>query len=131
MSWLDSNSLKLTKTALDDLWLSQRYSLENIANADTPNYKAKFVSFADQLHAKITMSKNQLDRSRVVSDISDDIDNSIAWVISDTSETTREDNNNVDLDSEFLEIARTQLQYQYAIRQISQEFQRLQTAITG
>lgn len=131
MSWLDSNSLKLTKTALDDLWLSQRYSLENIANADTPNYKAKFVSFADQLRAKINMSKNQLDRSRVVSDISDDIDNSIAWVISDTSETTREDNNNVDLDSEFLEIARTQLQYQYAIRQISQEFQRLQTAITG
>ncbi len=131
MDWLDTNSLKLTKRSLDNLWMSQRYSMENIANIDTPNYKAKWVSFENQLGARLKAGKNATSRAKVVADVDDAIKNTKSLVLRDYSETAREDNNNVDLDSEFVEIARTQLQYQYSIRQISQEFQRLRTAIIG
>ena len=131
MDWLNTNSLKLTKRSLDNLWMSQRYSLENIANVDTPNYKAKWVSFEDRLAEKLKSGKNATTRSKVLADVDDAINNTKSLVFRDYSETAREDNNNVDLDSEVVEIARTQLQYQYSIRQISQEFQRLRTAITG
>lgn len=131
MDWLDTNSLKLTKRSLDNLWMSQRYSMENIANIDTPNYKAKWVSFENQLGARLKAGKNATSRAKVVADVDDAIKNTKSLVLRDYSETAREDNNNVDLDSEFVEIARIQLQYQYSIRQISQEFQRLRTAIIG
>lgn len=131
MDWLDTNSLKLTKRSLDNLWMSQRYSMENIANIDTPNYKAKWVSFENQLGARLKAGKNATSRAKIVADVDDAIKNTKSLVLRDYSETAREDNNNVDLDSEFVEIARTQLQYQYSIRQISQEFQRLRTAIIG
>ena len=131
MDWLDTNSLKLTKRSLDNLWMSQRYSMENIANIDMPNYKAKWVSFENQLGARLKAGKNATSRAKVVADVDDAIKNTKSLVLRDYSETAREDNNNVDLDSEFVEIARTQLQYQYSIRQISQEFQRLRTAIIG
>ena len=131
MDWLDTNSLKLTKRSLDNLWMSQRYSMENIANIDTPNYKAKWVSFENQLGARLKAGKNATSRAKVVADVDDAIKNTKSLVLRDYSETAREDNNNVGLDSEFVEIARTQLQYQYSIRQISQEFQRLRTAIIG
>ena len=131
MDWLDTNSLKLTKRSLDNLWMSQRYSMENIANIDTPNYKAKWVSFENQLGARLKAGKNATSRAKVVADVDDAIKNTKSLVLRDYSETAREDNNNVDLDSEFVEIARTQLHYQYSIRHISQEFQRLRTAIIG
>ena len=131
MDWLDTNSLKLTKRSLDNLWMSERYSMENIANIDMPNYKAKWVSFENQLGARLKAGKNATSRAKVVADVDDAIKNTKSLVLRDYSETAREDNNNVDLDSEFVEIARTQLQYQYSIRQISQEFQRLRTAIIG
>ena len=105
--------------------------MENIANIDTPNYKAKWVSFENQLGARLKAGKNATSRAKVVADVDDAIKNTKSLVLRDYSETAREDNNNVDLDSEFVEIARTQLQYQYSIRQISQEFQRLRTAIIG
>ena len=75
MDWLDTNSLKLTKRSLDNLWMSQRYSMENIANIDTPNYKAKWVSFENQLGARLKAGKNATSRAKVVADVDDAIKN--------------------------------------------------------
>lgn len=129
MDWLSSNSLKLTQKSLDYLWQTQRFSLENIANADTPEYKAKFTTFQDELARSINAGKMQQGQNRVRKYVSDAIDHSNLYLHISENDSEREDNNNVDLDSEFLEIARTQLHYQYAVRQITQEFTRLHTAM--
>ena len=131
MDWLNSNSVKLTQKTLDNLWQRQRYSLENIANVETPNYKSKYVKFEDQLRTRISEFRNSGDASLIKSNVSEAIDSSDLYLHQSTAESTREDGNNVDVDSEYIELLRTQLQYQYAVRQINQEFSRLRLAIEG
>ncbi|MGN1350240.1 MAG: flagellar basal body rod protein FlgB [Anaerovoracaceae bacterium] len=131
MSWLESNSLLLSKKTLDNLWKSQRFSLENIANQDTPQYKSKYVTFEDELKTSLARYRTSGDRKLVRSSAAAAIADSGIYVHESTAESTREDGNNVDLESEYLELARNQIQYQYAIRQISQEYSRLQKAIEG
>jgi flagellar basal-body rod protein FlgB len=63
--------------------------------------------------------------------VADSINDSGIYVHESTAESVREDGNNVDLESEYLELARNQIQYQYAVRQLSQEYARLQKAIEG
>ena len=131
MGWLESNSLLLSRKTLDNLWLSQRFSLENIANQDTPQYKSKYVTFEDELRTSLARYRDSGDRQLVRNSVTGSISDSGVWVHESDAESTREDGNNVDLESEYLELARNQIQYQYAVRQISQEYSRLQTAIEG
>lgn len=131
MDWLNSNSVKITQKTLDNLWQRQRYSLENISNVETPNYKSKYVTFEDELRARISEFRNSGDSSLIKSNVSKAIDSSDLYLHQSTTESTREDGNNVDVDSEYIELLRTQLQYQYAVRQINQEFSRLRLAIEG
>jgi flagellar basal-body rod protein FlgB len=131
MSWLGINSINLSKKTLDNLWESQRLSIENIANQETPQYKAKYVTFEDELRASLSRYRDSGDSSLVTDTVADAINDSGIYVHESTAESVREDGNNVDLESEYLELARNQIQYQYAVRQISQEYARLQKAIEG
>jgi flagellar basal-body rod protein FlgB len=131
MSWLGTNSINLSKKTLDNLWESQRFSLENIANEETPQYKAKYVTFEDELRESLARYRDSGDSSLVKNTVADSINDSGIYVHESTAESVREDGNNVDLESEYLELARNQIQYQYAVRQLSQEYARLQKAIEG
>ena len=44
MSFLTSNSQLLLEKSMGFLWTKQAAILDNIANAETPNYKAKVVT---------------------------------------------------------------------------------------
>ena len=48
MSFLTSNSQLLLEKSMGFLWTKQAAILDNIANAETPNYKAKVVTFEDR-----------------------------------------------------------------------------------
>ena len=48
MGYLSSNSDLLMEKSMSYLWAKQAAILDNIANAETPNYKPKVVSFRDQ-----------------------------------------------------------------------------------
>ena len=39
------NSVSLDERTLDLLWERQNITMNNIANVDTPNYKARFITF--------------------------------------------------------------------------------------
>ena len=132
MDWLSSNSISITQKTLDNLWQSQRISLENIANAETPNYKAKYVTFEDELRSSLNrVNRRGTSRNRIKGIVANAIENGGINVHTDNSETTRADNNNVDLDSEYVELARNQLQYQYAVKHVTSELSRIRTAIEG
>ncbi len=51
MDYLSSNSFLLMEKSLGFLWTKQAAILDNIANAETPNYKAKVVTFEETIQS--------------------------------------------------------------------------------
>ncbi len=124
MNWLDSVPINLLNKDLDGLWNRQQAISDNIANVETPGYKSKYVSFEDQLQKELsedTGSKsdliNRIKNTRPLTTVSED-------------ESSRLDGNNVDVEQQNVEMARTQLNYMYSLRELSDYFSRLKYAIT-
>lgn len=128
MSWLDdNNNILLSQKSLDYLWEKQRIISENIANNDTPGYKAKEISFEEQLSKNLEKFREQELPKKA--EIREAIMNSKISVDTSDEESNRLDGNNVNLDVEQVELLRAQLQYQYQIYQINDQFTRLRTVI--
>ena len=51
--WMSSNSMRMLQSSMRYLWTNQAVLMDNIVNADTPNYKVKYVTFEDTFKAKI------------------------------------------------------------------------------
>jgi flagellar basal-body rod protein FlgB len=99
--------------ALDGLSVRQRAIASNIANVDTPGYKAKQVNFEDQFQRVLD---SQLD-SRVTlktTNLNHIAYNSISFGVKSIHKETslRNDENNVDADLEMTKLAETTIRYQ-------------------
>lgn len=123
----DSVSAMLQK-ALDGTWQRQKAISNNIANQETPGYKAQSVTFENALAKEMRDYAGMLpsERERGVQEILD----SKITIGSDFSTSERLDGNNVDIDSENIELAKTQIQYQYLIRNMTSMFSRIRYAVT-
>ena len=124
MNWLDNISVNLMNKDLDGLWARQQEISDNIANVETPGYKSKSVSFEDQLKALLS------DSSASNSETIDNIKSMQPQITVSDDKTSRLDGNNVDAEKENIELARTQLNYMYSLRELSDYFSRLRYAIT-
>jgi flagellar basal-body rod protein FlgB len=121
MDWLSSIPITLLNKDLDGLWTRQQAISDNIANMETPGYQDKTVSFEDQLRQQLEVSGSE-------QDVVDGIQNVVPEVQqSDT--TLRADGNGVDLEQQNTEMARTELNYNTSLQEISDSFSRLKTAI--
>ena len=123
MSFIDNNNIRLSMKSLDYLWEKQRIASENIANNDTPGYKAKILKFEDELDKKLDIFRIAKMPNR--KKIQKAIEGSNMRVETSKAESTRMDGNNV----EQIELARAQLQYQFQIAQINDQFARLRTVL--
>ena len=123
MSFIDNNNIRLSMKSLDYLWEKQRIASENIANNDTPGYKAKILKFEDELDKKLDIFRIAKMPNR--KKIQKAIEESNMRVETSKAESTRMDGNNV----EQIELARAQLQYQFQIAQINDQFARLRTVL--
>lgn len=126
MNKLFTNSIELTQKSLDYLWKKQGIISENIANQDTPGYKTKYLTFEDEFIKKVERVNHP---SR--ENYSKAIENTGFKVNVPINENVRMDENNVNTDAEYVELARASIQYQYSIRAISDEFARIRSAIKG
>ena len=126
MDFFNSNSLNVSQSGLNYTWKKIGVISENISHLTTPNYKAKYVDFETQL-------KNNIHNVQggTSSQINNAINNTNIVVKKSDSESLRLDGNNVNYDAETVEMARTQIQYQYLVRQVSEEMTRLSTVING
>lgn len=111
-------NMDLVQKSLDALWLRQQVISDNIANKDTPGYKAKSVEFEKLLQKAVNSSD-----SNKISDVA-------AKVVENKSTSMREDGNNVDGDAQSIEFARTQLEYESLVQSISSEISRMKYVIT-
>ncbi len=126
LNWIDSVPSALLNKDLDGLWARQQAISDNIANFETPGYKAKSVSFEDQLKSAVASSGDGAPQGAV-----DAIDGVQPVTTEAADETFRADGNAVDLEQQNVELARTELNYSYSLRMMSDLFSRLKTAITG
>jgi len=108
----------------DYLWQKQKTTLNNIANGSTPGFKAQYVTFEDELKARVSKGK-----SVKASEIFKDIGNTNIRTHTKKDESTRLDGNNVNIDVEEVELASNNIQYQYALRSLTDEFNKLRSVI--
>lgn len=110
-------------------WKRNEVISSNIANVDTPGYKRQDVSFESVLSAAVAKgSSTSQSLTKVVSEIN--YDHVRPTIYTDNSNLSyRIDKNNVDIDTEQIELASNQLYYEGVIDGMKQEFSRFQTAM--
>jgi flagellar basal-body rod protein FlgB len=109
---LNDRALEAARMALDGLSLRQEIGGRNIANVDTPGYKAQKVNFEDALNRFLrTGTKIQLETTNNDHQATAQRFNNIQ-VQSQRGGTERADGNNVDMDAELGQMTETVLRYQ-------------------
>ena len=113
--------------AADASWLRNEVIANNLANVDTPGYKRQDLNFEDELEralgnsryvtmdAKVAGLKDHELRPRVINDYS--------------NFSYRLDKNNVDIDTENVELASNQIKYNGITNSIDNQFKNLKTVI--
>lgn len=125
MNQIFGNGILVSEKSLDFLWKKQSVTAANLANVDTPGYKAKFLTFEDMFRAKLKDASGDGAAVRRAA-------GSARWLIEESdTETARMDGNNVVADAEMSELTKSALQYQYALRSVNGEISRLSSVIKG
>lgn len=126
MDFMMGNTGLMMEKSLDYLWEKQRVTLDNLANNDTPGYKAKYVTFEEELKGRLSaLKKMKPSQMREV------IQNSNIRIRDTDDISVRLDGNNVHVDSESVELARSALQYQYVVKAFNDDYTRLRSVIRG
>lgn len=125
MEWFSGVGLSLLQKSLDGLWTREQAISNNLANYETPNYKRQYVSFEEELIRQVEgNSGTGLQTARA-------IQNSEIYLGQSENEMQREDGNSVDVTYENIEMARTQINYDYSSTVLNDYFSRLRTVING
>ena len=113
--------------AADASWKRNEAISNNIANAATPGYKRQDVSFENELrHAILGASGGSMDAK--ISNVN--LKTLNPTVYTDSTEVMyRLDGNNVDIDTENVNLAENQIKYNGLMNSITQEFQNLQSVM--
>jgi len=120
----------ILQKALDGTCQRQRAIANNIANHETPGYKAIKVSFEESLKREIEKLENGIPSKEQMAKSLEAIRNSKIDISQDRSTAMRADGNNVDMDLENIEMAKAQIQYTYLTRSVTDMFARLRYAVS-
>jgi len=116
------------KKALDINWVRQQVISQNIANADTPNYKRIDVDFKRVLAGKVD-KRLALERTHAAHLEGSSKTDGVPLVVAKGTRS-RNDNNNVDLEQEMALQAETLLLYNLLTRLTTEHLSMLRLAIT-
>ena len=115
--------------AADGAWARNEAIANNIANVDTPGYKRQDVSFETELQHALKASRyKSLDEK--VSDVNKHLKRLEPRAYTDIPNWSyRMDKNNVDIDTENVELASNQIKYNGIANSIDSEFRNLRAVI--
>lgn len=128
MGLLESNSALMLQRSMNFLWTKQSCILDNIANAETPNYKTKYATFEESLDNAIRQAAGEKQGKNAA--FREAIEDS-QLEVRQAQESTRMDDNGVNITEQAVELARNGYQLQYVMDSISSDFSILRTAIRG
>ncbi|MCI8914677.1 flagellar biosynthesis protein FlgB [Pseudoflavonifractor sp. 60] len=129
MSMLYTNSLMMLERAMNYQWTKFNAISDNIVNAETPNYKAKYVTFEEALDSSIRSA--QKSPSRKISSVRSAIDRAQPIVHVAENESMRMDENGVNVAEQETEATRTVYQMQYTMDAINSNLSLMRTLIRG
>ncbi len=121
------NYINVLDKAADGSWLREQTLTNNLANVDTPYYKRKDVDFQSVLRRELGNMKYETLDSKI--DHTDLSHLNVSTYIDHDNYSYRLDHNNVDVDTENVELASEQLRYGALTDSMTQEFSRLQSVI--
>lgn len=107
---------------------------QNIANADTPGYKRKTVSFEDELTRVLNGNgfSGRIQHEKHIPIGGGDINNITPRVKEDNSyNDMRLDGNNVDIDNEMAMLAKNTIKYNTLIQRLNGQFRNIKSVIRG
>ncbi len=126
-------SVKFFETAMNLRVQRQQIIASNIANADTPQYKAKDIDFNQALQSAmygkqdngVTLAKTS---NRHIDGVNGSGNGSLKFR---TEKQSAVDGNTVDMDTERAAMAENSIQYEVLTKLISDKFSGLRSAISG
>ena len=121
--------IDVLNSAANSTWLRNEVISSNIANVDTPNYKRKDVSFATYLNS--ALGGTDYTTSTLTQRVKNvDLSNVNSTVYTDNTDLSyRSDGNNVDIETENVELASNQIMYNALIDSMSNEFSRMKSVL--
>ncbi len=127
----DTYTSQAVQASLDNTWLKTQVISNNIANVDTPGFKASTVSFEEVLQGASMRVQNH--EGQEVSETTRSFTGSSYFSHVNTDDTTsvRVDGNNVSMEKEQSELWKAYAQYNYLIDRISGHYNNISAAISG
>lgn len=129
MGFFDAVDTSVAPLAQNLSHRAARHSLiaANIANVDTPGYRAVDVSFQRELeNAGVPMAVTSAGHMG-----SKGISSKARMDLFELNGPARRDGNNVNIDHEMVKLAENQLEYRFMSRMLNRKFSKLREAITG
>lgn len=114
--FFDSKNFKTIEAGIQLTWMQQQLHLQNISNIETPGYKAKSLSFDETLKAAQSGEGPDVIRARVTQD-----DNL----------SLLQDGNNVDVETENVELYKSYAQYTMLLDKIKGKFTSYSTVLNS
>jgi len=130
----DTTKIPLLGKALDVYSLRQKVISSNIANITTVGYRAKSVSFEDQISGAMQeggLSQAVTNKGHMAGTTSDPVIAGPQVVEAPSGDPLESGLNNVDIDSEMAGLAKNQIQFKFAARLLTTTFRDIQDSIRG
>lgn len=130
MRFLDTRAMNLLEQSLAASGLKHRAISSNLANINTPGYKAVRVDFYDRFQGALADRQGMaLARTSTRHMGAQGPVQIQPRLYRDQSSSMRNDGNNVDVDAEMVQLAQNQIHYQALLRQASDRINLLSTVI--
>ncbi|MCL2392040.1 MAG: flagellar basal body rod protein FlgB [Oscillospiraceae bacterium] len=127
-------SVNLLQKGLNAAWIRNAVIRNNIANIETPNFRASDVAFETHLSQALTQSEFRgtvtHPRHRAMGSGFVDLEALSPRIVLRRGTQMRMDGNNVDIEAENVKLAQNSLQYNALVEKMNSELRRLRMAIT-
>lgn len=127
------SSVDLLQKGLNASWLRNEVIGNNIANVDTPGYKASGVKFEDLMASALGTDESGLDLTttddRQISKSGTDLSDVEPEVVENDSTSETLDDNNVDMETQMAALAKNSIEYYTLVSKVNSEFKNLDKAI--
>jgi flagellar basal-body rod protein FlgB len=132
-SLFSDDAISAAKFALRGLAARQQTISSNIANVDTPGYSAKQLDFETTLQRTVNGSNKMFSMAKTNKlHLESSASSSSFFATSNRSGGTyREDGNNVDIDTELIDMSETNIKYQAISQEISSKLLLLKSIAQG
>ncbi|MCT8139817.1 flagellar basal body rod protein FlgB [Anaerobacillus sp. CMMVII] len=132
MKLFSNANQQLIEQSIHAASLRQKTISQNIANVDTPNYKAKKTVFKHQFDKALDGQRLTANRtSNLHIEFGGKKNSAAAVVVSRSNTMFNHNGNNVDIEQEMSEMAQNQIYYNAMIERLNGRFNSLKTVIGG